>query len=68
MNLSVLKTPEDGAQTIIYCSVEPSISQETGLYYAECREKLPSALAHSPGEAAWLWRVSEDIVGEINRS
>jgi len=61
----VLKTPEEGAQTIIYCSVEPSVARETGLYYAECAEKIPSPLALSQGEAAWLWRVSEEIVGDI---
>ena len=60
--ISVLKTPEDGAQTIIYCSVEPSVSHETGLYYAECAEKTPSPLAHSQREAGHLWRVSQEIV------
>ena len=41
------------------------MARETGLYYAECAEKTPSPLALSQGEAAWLWRVSEEIVGDI---
>ena len=28
-----IKTPQQGAQTTIYCSVEESLSNETGLYY-----------------------------------
>ena len=27
------KTPEMGAQTTIYCATEPSLSDQTGLYY-----------------------------------
>jgi NAD(P)-dependent dehydrogenase (short-subunit alcohol dehydrogenase family) len=27
------KTPEEGAQTSIYCSVEEKLANETGLYY-----------------------------------
>lgn len=29
----VLKTPEEGAQTTIYCSVDEKAANETGLYY-----------------------------------
>ena len=61
----MLKSPEEGAQTVIYCCVEPSIANQTGLYYAECRPKTPSSLAQSEAEAAKLWSVSEEIVGDI---
>ena len=43
------------------------MARETGLYYAECAPKTPSPLAQSQGEAAWLWRVSEEIVGDLNK-
>lgn len=65
-NIIVLKTPEEGAQTVIYCCVEPSVANQSGLYYAECQSKTPSALAQSDAEAEKLWRVSEDIVGDIS--
>ena len=61
----VLKTPDGGAQTVVYCCAEPALAGETGLYYAECRQKLPSATATSAAEAARLWEVSEKIVGDI---
>jgi hypothetical protein len=28
-----LKTPEEGAQTTIYCSVDEKLANQTGLYY-----------------------------------
>jgi hypothetical protein len=28
-----LKTPEEGAQTTIYCSVDEKLADKTGLYY-----------------------------------
>ena len=64
--ISVLKSPEEGAQTIIHCCVDPGAGEETGLYYAECKPKTPSKLARDDSEARKLWTVSEDIVGDIS--
>ena len=63
--ISVLKTPEGGAQTILYCATDPDVASETGLYYAECKQKTPSTLAQDQAEAEKLWTVSEEIVGDI---
>ena len=65
LNVSVLKTPEMGAQTLIYCAVDPGVGEETGLYYAECRVKNPSPLALSQTQAEKLWDVSKNIVGDL---
>jgi len=61
----VLKTPEMGAQTLIYCAVDPGVGEETGLYYAECRVKTPAPLALSQTQAEKLWDVSKNIVGDL---
>lgn len=61
-----LMTPTGGAQTILYCAAEPGLSQETGLYYANCKLKTPSDLAQSSVEAEKLWQFSRDIVGDIS--
>jgi len=61
----VLKTPEMGAQTLIYCAVDPGLAGETGLYYAECRVKNPSTLAMSQSQAEKLWNLSKNIVGDL---
>ena len=61
-----LMTPKGGAQTILYCAAEPELSQETGLYYADCKLKTPSKVAQSSVEAQKLWQFSSDIVGDIS--
>ena len=61
----VLMTPKGGAQTIVYCAVEPELWTETGLYYADCRVKTPSEVAQSNLEADKLWKCSCEIVGDI---
>ena len=37
----LLKTPEAGAQTSIFCAVDESLERETGLYYSDCAVKTP---------------------------
>merc|ERR1719397_514541 len=59
-----LKTPESGAQTTIYCAVEESLSQETGKYYADCRETSTCPVALSNQEdPKRLWELSEKLTG-----
>lgn len=55
-------TPEQGAQTSIWCATEPSIAGETGLYYDKCAPRTPSAPARDAALAAELWRRSEEWV------
>ena len=31
------KTPESGAQTSIFCAVDESVANQSGLYYADCK-------------------------------
>lgn len=56
------KTPKDGAQTTIYCSLDAKCANETGLYYKECAATEPSNYAKSEEDAARLWEVSCDLV------
>jgi len=61
-----LKTPVGGAQTTIYCAVEPSLATETGKYYADCARVGTSVAALDDKQAKKLWDVSKQIVGDIN--
>ncbi|XP_044270835.1 retinol dehydrogenase 12-like [Tribolium madens] len=56
------KTPGEGAQTNIYCSVERNIEKFSGQHFEECRKvaTYPNARDASVGER--LWRVSEELV------
>lgn len=58
-----IKTPEQGAQTTIYCAVDENCVNESGLYYAECELKEPSEEAKNEEVAQKLWDTSLKLVG-----
>ncbi|XKL62298.1 hypothetical protein PGB90_002131 [Kerria lacca] len=58
----VLKTPVQGAQTTLYCSLDGKCANETGLYYAECAPIAPLARARSANRAKELWEESVKLV------
>jgi len=61
-----LKTSEGGAQTSIYCAVEPSLETESGKYYSECARTAPATFALDDKQAKKLWEVSLKIVGDVS--
>uniref|UniRef100_A0A2H8TH63 Retinol dehydrogenase 12 n=1 Tax=Melanaphis sacchari TaxID=742174 RepID=A0A2H8TH63_9HEMI len=58
-----MKTPEQGAQTTLHCSIDEKAGEENGLYYSDCKVKEPSALAKDPELAKKLWETSIEMVG-----
>jgi retinol dehydrogenase-12 len=56
-----MRTPEQGAQTSLYCATSSEVADQTGLYYDDCRLKDASATA-TPELGAELWRRSEEWV------
>jgi hypothetical protein len=54
-----MKSPEEGAETSLYCATSPELDGVSGRFYADCAEKEPSAVA-TPELAAELWRRSEE--------
>ncbi len=58
-----LKSPEQGARTLIYASTAPALADVTGRYFANCREKHPKPWATDDGAAERLWTVSAELVG-----
>ena len=59
----VMRTPINGAQTTIWCALEDSIKSDTGLYYANCREKQPHQNTLLEADQKRLWELSEKMVG-----
>ncbi|XP_065209980.1 retinol dehydrogenase 11-like [Planococcus citri] len=57
------KTPEEGAQTTIYCSIEESLEDETGCYYSDCKKETPSTAATNAEESKKLWDLSLKMTG-----
>ncbi|XP_076577542.1 retinol dehydrogenase 12, like isoform X2 [Chaetodon auriga] len=52
------KSPVQGAQTTIYCAVEPSLEKESGGYYSDCAPASCSAAAKDDDMAQKLWELS----------
>ncbi|XP_046848278.1 retinol dehydrogenase 13-like [Xenia sp. Carnegie-2017] len=58
-----VKTPKEGAQTNIYLAVSEEVDGVTGLYFADCKEKIPAVTAQDDDVAKKLWAVSAKLVG-----
>ncbi|KAK7881508.1 hypothetical protein WMY93_029917 [Mugilogobius chulae] len=52
------KNSTQGAQTSIYCAVEPSLENESGGYYSDCAPAKCSAKAKDDDLAQKLWELS----------
>jgi NAD(P)-dependent dehydrogenase (short-subunit alcohol dehydrogenase family) len=55
------RTPDDGAATSIHLATAPELAGVSGRYFANRREKTPSAAARDPDAARRLWEVSERL-------
>ena len=63
----VLQSPEEGAQTLIYCAVSDEVRGQSGKYYVDCREAddQSSEMSKDMGLAKKLWEVSERMTGLV---
>ena len=61
LRLRGLLTPEEGAQTTLYCALQAPAS-ESGLYYDKSRIKTPSRIAQDAQLAEPLWHQSQQWV------
>ncbi|XP_039651499.1 retinol dehydrogenase 13 [Perca fluviatilis] len=59
----LIKSPWEGAQTSIYCAVDESQANVSGLYYSDCASKTPAPQALDDATAKKLWDFSASMVG-----
>lgn len=59
----IIKSPWEGAQTTIYCAVDESLANVSGLYYSDCAPKKPAPQALDDAAAKKLWDLSASMVG-----
>lgn len=62
--LGFLKTPDEGAQTSLYCAVAPRGELVPGAFYADCAPFTPTQHARSRQEARHLWEASEELAAD----
>ncbi|XP_057703393.1 retinol dehydrogenase 13 isoform X2 [Corythoichthys intestinalis] len=63
--LLMIKNPQEGAQTSIFCAVDESLANSSGLYYSDCALKTPAPAAMDDNTAKRLWALSSSMVGLI---
>lgn len=54
-----LLTPEEGADTVLWCATAGEVAHDTGHYYARRSAQAPSTVAQDDQLAADLWKQSE---------
>lgn len=57
------RSPEKGAETVIYLASSPEVQGASGGYYFDCKLAQPSAAARDDSAAERLWELSERLVG-----
>jgi len=57
------RTPEQGAETMIYLSSSPDVKGVTGKYWSNKKSSKSSAISYDRDQQQRLWEVSEDITG-----
>jgi len=61
--LPYMKTIPNSIQTTLFCACEPELSEESGLYYADCKQALTSEAGASLEDSYRLWEMTERTVG-----
>jgi NAD(P)-dependent dehydrogenase (short-subunit alcohol dehydrogenase family) len=57
------RSPEKGAETLIWLADAAEAGEQSGGYYVDCRRAQPTAAAQDMETARRLWEVSEEQVG-----
>ncbi|NXH18854.1 RDH12 dehydrogenase, partial [Bucco capensis] len=57
-----LKTPQEGAQTSIYCAVAEELDSVTGQYFSDCQPAYVSPRGRDDETAKKLWSVSCELL------
>ena len=58
-----LRTPEQGAQTIIHMATNPGLKGVTGKYFGECQIESLNPNAEDDHMSEKLWDISEKLTG-----
>jgi hypothetical protein len=58
----LMKTPAQGKQTVVYCCIEPSISNKSGAFFRDCKQQNLLEFANNSENDKRLWDLSEKFV------
>ena len=57
------KSPEEGAETVIYLASSPDVAGVSGKYFIDKEPVRSSSASYETGDARRLWEVSESMIG-----
>ncbi|XP_076343751.1 polyprenol dehydrogenase-like [Tachypleus tridentatus] len=60
--LNILKTPEEGAETILYAALSPEMEGVGGMYLEECVISKPSNTSQDKENQEKLWKVTWELL------
>jgi NAD(P)-dependent dehydrogenase (short-subunit alcohol dehydrogenase family) len=58
-----MRTPQEGADTLIWLASEPDIDSSDGIYFSDRRVEKTTRFARDDDQADRLWQASEALVG-----
>jgi len=58
-----METPQDAAQTSVWCATSDEVAPQSGLYYSRMKSRAPSPAAEDDTLGAELWRKSSEWCG-----
>jgi len=56
------RSPEEGAETLIYTASAPEVADKSGLYWKDCEPIASSPASYNEASAEKLWELSETMV------
>ncbi|CAK6982205.1 retinol dehydrogenase 12 [Scomber scombrus] len=62
-SLMLMKTPTQGCQTTLHCSLMPGLESQSGRYFSDCVEKETAPEGRDDAVARKLWEESARLVG-----
>jgi NAD(P)-dependent dehydrogenase (short-subunit alcohol dehydrogenase family) len=58
-----LKSPEEGAETVLYLASSPEVDGVSGKYFVNRKEAESSSVSYNAEAATRLWQLSEELTG-----
>jgi retinol dehydrogenase 12 len=59
----LLRSPEEGARTLVYVASVPELASVSGRFYLRCRERQTKPITYDSDIARRLWEASERLIG-----
>jgi NAD(P)-dependent dehydrogenase (short-subunit alcohol dehydrogenase family) len=59
-----LRSPEEGADSVVWAATDPDISEEAGSYFADREVARSTRHARDDDQAKRLWEVSEQVISD----